>query len=98
MAGNRQDLQQGRKKNKNKKKRKHRNLTYYLCLPVLAAAMILGGCSLAVPDEGMVAGGDRLIGAFITWEYLDLYDMDAFFQDHAGQLAGERQLSGMDLA
>ncbi len=98
MAGNRQDLQQGRQKNKNKKKRKHRNLTYYLCLPVLAAAMILGGCSLAVPDEGMEAGGDRLIGAFITWEYLDLYDMDAFFQDHAGQLAGERQLSGMDLA
>lgn len=67
-----------------------------LCLPL--AAMILGGCSLAVPEAETEHGSDRLIGAFITLEYLDLYDMDSFFQDHAGRLVNGKQFSGADLS
>lgn len=38
----------------------------------LIAIVSLGGCSLAVPDAGTDESGDRLIGAFITSEHLDL--------------------------
>ena len=68
MAGNRQLIQQ------NRKKRAYTKLAYRLYLPIMAAAVQLGGCSLAVPEAGSEVGGDRLIGAFITQEYLDLYD------------------------
>ena len=92
MAGNRQLIQQ------NRKKRAYTKLAYRLYLPIMAAAVQLGGCSLAVPDAGSEVGSDRLIGAFITQEYLDLYDMEAFFQDHARQLTGKTKLSQTDLA
>lgn len=71
---------------------------YLISFSLLLAAMILGGCSLAVPEAGTEHGSDRLIGAFITQEYLDLYDMDSFFQDHAGQLVNGKQFSGADLS
>ena len=32
----------------------------------------MGGCTLAVPYAGKEGSGDRMIGAFITTEYLDL--------------------------
>lgn len=79
------------------KKRKRRNPAYDLYLLVLAAAVIQGGCSLAVPDAGNKTSGDRLIGAFITREYLDLYDTEAFLKEHAGKPTGSKQLSGTDL-
>lgn len=50
------------------------------------AAMLLCGCSLAVPGAETEDGTDRLIGVFITDEYLDLFDMDSFLQDHASRL------------
>lgn len=46
----------------------------------------LGGCTLANPDAGAKESEDRLIGAFITSEYLDLYDMDRYLNDHASQV------------
>lgn len=61
----------------------------------ISAAMLLCGCSLAVPDAETEGGDDRLIGAFITSEYLDLFDIDAFLQDHAAELmkANEIQIN-----
>lgn len=55
-------------------------------MAALLLAGILGGCTLAIPDAGSEEGGDRLIGAFITSEHLDLYDMESYLNDHASQL------------
>ena len=63
-----------------------KNLKILLFLGVILAACAISGCSLAVPDAGK-STSDRLIGAFITTEYLDLYDMDSYLSDHASSLA-----------
>ena len=52
---------------------------------VLVFAMTMGGCSLAVEDTRKTAGTDyedRLIGAFLTREYLDLFDSDSYLQEN----------------
>ena len=41
---------------------------------VLTTAVLLGGCSLAKEDAANDSSKDRMIGAFITDEYLDLYN------------------------
>ena len=41
---------------------------------VLMTAVLLGGCSLAKEDAANDSSKDRMIGAFITDEYLDLYN------------------------
>lgn len=64
-------------------------------LSVLLAVLMLGGlcgCSLARADAGAANTPDRLVGALITTEYLDLFDMDAYISDHADQF-----LSGGDI-
>lgn len=57
------------------------------------AACTFGGCMLAVPDAGTDGNSDRLIGAFITSEYLDLYDMEGYLNDHASSLAGNSSIT-----
>ena len=53
---------------------------------LLAAALLgtLSGCQLA-SDQGEAAG-DQLIGVYITTEYLDLMDMEAYLNDHLNEL------------
>lgn len=51
----------------------------------------MGGCTLAVPYAGKEGSGDRMIGAFITTEYLDLYDMESYLNDHASSLVNRWQ-------
>ena len=53
---------------------------------VMFMAFTASGCTLAVSDAGTDGNGDRLIGAFITSEYLDLYDMEGYLNDHASSL------------
>ncbi len=53
----------------------------------------MGGCTLAVPDAGEEGNGDRLIGAFITTEYLDLYDMESYLNDHASSLVNDGSIT-----
>lgn len=53
---------------------------------LLALLLLLTGCQLARPDVGTVQSGDRLIGVLVTRAYLDLFDFDAYFQDHAAEL------------
>ncbi len=53
---------------------------------------VLSGCSLAKVDAGgetaenAKGNADRLVGAFITTEYLDLFDMDAYLNDNIDEL------------
>lgn len=59
----------------------NKKLTAVICM--LALLMLpLYGCQLAKADEGEDLTGDRLIGAFITREYLDLFDFDAYFNNN----------------
>jgi len=52
---------------------------------LIAAALImiilLSGCQLAASD-GVTMESERLIGVFITKEYLDLFDFDAYLEDN----------------
>ena len=54
---------------------------------LLCCALLLSGCQLAVEEDTQEAAGkDRLVGVFVTTEYLDLFDMEAYLNDHASQL------------
>ena len=57
------------------------------------AAFTASGCTLAVPDAETDGSGDRLIGAFITSEYLDLYDMESYLSDHASTLMSNSSIT-----
>lgn len=59
---------------------------------VLMTAVLLGGCSLAKEDAANDSSKDRMIGAFITDEYLDLFDMDAYLDDHASSLSDGEEI------
>lgn len=48
----------------------------------LAAAFLLCGCQLAVEDAGQNAEPDRLVGIYVTRDYIDTFDMDAYLQDN----------------
>ena len=63
----------------------NRKLWTWLSIVLLLAA--LGGCSLAREDAAADGSQDRLAGALITTDYLDVFDMDAFMEEHAGELA-----------
>lgn len=54
----------------------------------LVCIVSLNGCSLAAPEAEAKSGEDRLIGAFITAEYLDLYDLEGYLRDHGNLLTG----------
>ncbi len=49
---------------------------------VILMILALAGCQLAQPDTGTAAGEDRLIGVLVTTEYLDLFDTEAYLNDH----------------
>ena len=55
-------------------------------LSVIFMTLTASGCTLAVPDAGVDGSSDRLIGAFITSEYLELYDMEGYLNDHASSI------------
>ena len=53
-------------------------------IALLLAMCLLSGCSLARPEaeEGNGLGQDRMIGVFITREYLDLFDFESYLEDN----------------
>lgn len=53
---------------------------------LLALLLLMSGCQLARPDGETASSGDRLIGVLVTKEYLDLFDFEAYFQDHTSEL------------
>ena len=66
-----------------------KNKRYLFCLMMLLLTYVIAGCSLAKEDAETNVK-DQLVGALVTTESLDLYDMDAFFTDHiSGIMDGE---------
>jgi hypothetical protein len=59
-----------------------------VCLTGVALALMLTlyGCQLARPDGLNTQNGDRLIGVFITREYLDLFDVNCWADDNTSSL------------
>ena len=64
---------------------KHKQI-FASCLALLL--LLLTGCQLACEDGGENANGDRLIGVFVTAEYLDLFDMEAYLNDNINKMSG----------
>lgn len=50
--------------------------------------MLLCGCQLADPNAGpeTETAQDAMVGVFITTEYLDLFDLEAYLQDNMGSI------------
>lgn len=61
--------------------------TIIACL-VFVLLLNLCGCQLAKPGEGDSSKSDRLVGVFITTEYLDLLDAEVAFEEYLKNNAG----------
>lgn len=69
---------------------KHKRI-FASCLALLL--LLLTGCQLAREDAGENANGDRLIGVFVTTEYLDLFDMEAYLNDNINKMSGGGEIT-----
>lgn len=58
-----------------------RNLFILTCVLVLAVVLGISGVTLAQPDAESPAG-DKLVGVYITTEYLDLFDFESYLKDN----------------
>ncbi len=54
---------------------------------IFAIALMLPGCSL-LREDGEPADADRLVGVYITENYIDSFDFEAYVQDNASSLSG----------
>lgn len=54
---------------------------------IFALALMLPGCSL-LREDGEPADADRLVGVYITENYIDSFDFEAYVQDNASSLSG----------
>ena len=72
---------------------------YISLLAILTAmAALLCGCSLARSDmDASAASRDRLIGVYVTTEYVDLFDIEGYIGANASALSGG-SISGADAA
>ena len=63
----------------------------------LCLALALGGCSM-LREEAAPAEEDRLVGIYVTPEYIDTFDLEAYFEDNASQLlsGGGGEISAED--
>lgn len=64
---------------------------------ILVLALMLPGCSL-LREEGEPADADRLVGVYITENYIDSFDFEAYVQDNASSLSGGGEISREDAA
>lgn len=65
--------------------------TLLLCV---LSALLLTGCQLALPEKESDKG-NRLVGVFITTEYLDLFDAESYLNDNLASFnGGEIKLDG----
>jgi len=63
-----------------------RKMAAALCCALILC--LLSGCRLAREDAGQDTREDRLIGVFITTEYIDLFDFDSYLNDNIGSFKG----------
>lgn len=54
---------------------------------IFALALMLPGCSL-LREDGEPADADRLVGVYITENYIDSFDFEAYVEDNASSLSG----------
>jgi hypothetical protein len=73
------------------KKIRNKAMVFLLCAVLL---FVLTGCSLAREDMGTNPARDKLVGVFLTAEYLDLFDFDNYLNDNAGNLTGGKIVMG----
>lgn len=61
---------------------------FFAVIAMGVMAFSLTACSLARTEDGSgTQGDDQLIGVLITTEYLDLFDLEGYLEDHPGQLS-----------
>lgn len=64
---------------------------------VLLLALTLAGCSLALTeDESAAANDDKMVGVLITFEPLDLFDFESYFNDHVESVLNGGTISQAD--
>lgn len=60
---------------------------------LMIVMMLLSGCQLAtVEGSESEQEKDRFVGVLVTTEYLDLFNMDAYLNDHASTVVGHEAL------
>lgn len=64
---------------------------------ILILSLALSGCQLAKPEAEAQEEKDMLVGVFLTEEHLDLFDFDAYFQEHAGELVSGGHITAESL-
>ena len=53
---------------------------------ILAALLLVSGCSLALPEEDGKTDGDPMVGVLITTQPLDLFDSEAYLSENASTI------------
>lgn len=76
-----------------------RNKVRLVVVSVVAVVVLLtlSGCRLAREDMQTNSREDRLIGVFVTTQYLDLFDFESYFHDNAGSFTGGEMVIGSDV-
>lgn len=64
---------------------------------ILALALVLSGCSM-LREDGAPAQEDRLVGIYITPEYVDTFDFSSYAEDNASSLINGGEISSEDAA
>ena len=68
-----------------------------LSLALCAGLLLAGaGCQLAQPEADAAPEPDRLIGAYVTREYVDLFDIKAYLADNLDSIGSDAVLSAED--
>ena len=62
---------------------------------ILLLMLSLSACQLA-REDGLTGQGDRLVGVFVTDEYLDLFDFESYLQDNAPKIMHGGEISADD--
>ena len=66
---------------------------------ILALCLSLTGCSLLREDtSGEPAADDKLVGVYITPEYLDTFDIESYLNDNMNRLGNGGEVSAEDAA
>lgn len=64
---------------------------------ILALALALSGCSM-LREDGDPAQDDRLVGIYITPDYVDTFDFSSYAEDNASSLIDGGEISSEDAA
>ena len=66
---------------------KRKIFTMVFCALIILA---LTGCQLALDSADGAVDEDRLVGIFLSTEYLDLFDFEGYMNDNQPENAGRR--------